>query len=275
MAILKLGNRSSKPFAMIDNRTLQDERLSLKSKGLLSYLLSLPDSWELHLSEIMQHSRDGRRAHRNALIELRELGYVTMERLRSEDSKRLNGVRYLVHERPVSESTLCAPTKRRSTERRSTELATINTHRREIHREREKHMPPSSSDGQCPSFGLPAKDESKEARLAQRFAEFTIKRRLHIGKKGSTHKGWSPRTIRQWTRKARDLIEQVGSYKKVKRTLLWYFEHFDDEYIPICHSFNRFAEKFSNVLMQKRRSENGHSKKEKGRVVNGVFEYEE
>lgn len=54
----------------------QNKNLSLKAKGLHAYLMSLPDNWEIHLSEISSHFTDGKDAIRAACSELEAAGYV-------------------------------------------------------------------------------------------------------------------------------------------------------------------------------------------------------
>jgi len=84
---------------MISRKTLQDSRLSFKAKGLLSYLLSLPDNWEIHLKEIAKHSTDKLTAIKTATKELVAAGYITMSQ--GKDAKgRFVSYEYTVYEHP-------------------------------------------------------------------------------------------------------------------------------------------------------------------------------
>jgi len=61
---------------MIDIRGLRDRHLSWKAKGQLAYIMSLPDDWEIHVSELHTHARDGRESTASGLNELHAAGYA-------------------------------------------------------------------------------------------------------------------------------------------------------------------------------------------------------
>ena len=98
MPILKISKRD-RPFLMMDKRPLSDTRLSWKAKGLLAYLLSKPDDWEVWVNDLTKHSTDGEHAVRSAIQELRDAGYISYERVRQEDGT-LGPSSYLVKELP-------------------------------------------------------------------------------------------------------------------------------------------------------------------------------
>ena len=85
------------PYAQINRRTIQNPKLSWKAKGLLAYLLSLPDDWKIHISELPKHCRDGVKATRAAFKELEVEGYITGSRMRDEKGYFL-GYEYIVRE---------------------------------------------------------------------------------------------------------------------------------------------------------------------------------
>lgn len=68
--------RSSDNFTILNNEFLRDESLSLKAKGLLAYILSLPDDWKIYFEEIEKHHKDGKSSLRAAWKELEENGYA-------------------------------------------------------------------------------------------------------------------------------------------------------------------------------------------------------
>ena len=70
-------------YTCISNKCLQDTRLSLKARGLLVQLLSLPENWILYKSEIEKYNRDHKHAVNSAITELEGLGYLL--------SKKKNG----------------------------------------------------------------------------------------------------------------------------------------------------------------------------------------
>src|SRR6478736_9249513 len=62
---------------------LQDRDLSLKAKGLLSYLLSLPDNWKIYHSQLMHAVNCGETCLRSTMEELIEKGYAKRHRDRN------------------------------------------------------------------------------------------------------------------------------------------------------------------------------------------------
>ena len=92
-----IRTHKNKSFTIIDNRGMKDEKLSLKAKGLLAYLLTLPDDWKIYVSELQKHSRDGRDSIRAAINELIENGYLKREETRDERGV-FSGVEYHVYE---------------------------------------------------------------------------------------------------------------------------------------------------------------------------------
>lgn len=84
--IIRVQKREN-PFVMIDKTGLRDKNLSWKAKGLLAYLISLPDDWKIHERELATHSKDGRDSTRSAMKELIEHGYVVRRQLRGEAGK--------------------------------------------------------------------------------------------------------------------------------------------------------------------------------------------
>ncbi|QSE76334.1 DnaD domain protein [Lactococcus taiwanensis] len=68
----KAGNN----FTILSNEFLRDEKLSLKAKGLLAYILSLPDDWKIYFEEIEKHHKDGKASLRTAWKELESNGYA-------------------------------------------------------------------------------------------------------------------------------------------------------------------------------------------------------
>ena len=59
-------------YTVMSNHHLQDKRLSLKAKGLLSYMLSLPDDWDYSLKGLTTGCRDGIDSVRSAVHELEQ-----------------------------------------------------------------------------------------------------------------------------------------------------------------------------------------------------------
>ena len=90
-------------FTVMCNHHLKNKELSLKAKGLLSIMLSLPDSWHYNIKGLASLSRDGIDAVRATLKELEALGYVTRNRLRTPEGF-LSDMEYIIREIPEGES---------------------------------------------------------------------------------------------------------------------------------------------------------------------------
>lgn len=92
--------QKNKNYTTMANYHLKDKNLSLKAVGLLSKILSLPDNWVFTVNGLVSIVKEGRDAVRSCLSELKENGYLRVERLRSEDG-HIIGTRYTVMEKPL------------------------------------------------------------------------------------------------------------------------------------------------------------------------------
>lgn len=73
--------------------------MSLKAKGLISLMLSLPDDWDYSIAGLATLSKDGKDSIMSALGELEKFGYLTRTRL-TDDKGRFAGVEYNIYEVP-------------------------------------------------------------------------------------------------------------------------------------------------------------------------------
>ena len=99
MAIIRV--EKTKDYTTMSNYHFKEKDMSLKAKGLLSMILSLPEDWDYTLEGLTMLCRDGKDSVRTALNELMEFGYVETARVRDEKG-RLRGTEYVVYEIPVS-----------------------------------------------------------------------------------------------------------------------------------------------------------------------------
>lgn len=86
-------------YTVMANHHLRDERLSLKAKGLLSMLLSLPDDWEISIRGLASIVTDGVGAVQTGINELIEAGYIVRRRQHA-DTGAFTGFEYIIHEVP-------------------------------------------------------------------------------------------------------------------------------------------------------------------------------
>lgn len=85
----------------MSNHHLRNTELSLKAKGLLSLMLSLPEDWDYTTKGLAHICKDGVDSITTALKELERHGYLTRQRLRY-DNGQLGDIEYTIHEQPVS-----------------------------------------------------------------------------------------------------------------------------------------------------------------------------
>lgn len=98
MAILK--NKTQGNYTIVSNGILKNQSLSLKDRGLIITLLSLPDNWAFTINGLSKIIPDGKDSIKNSLKHLEELGYVSKTQNRSEVGKYGNIV-IEVHETPI------------------------------------------------------------------------------------------------------------------------------------------------------------------------------
>ena len=83
----------------MSNYHLRDKRLSLKAKGLLSQMLSLPEDWDYTLAGLCYINRESKDAIRTAIRELEQAGYIR-RRQTTDRGGKFAGNEYTIYERP-------------------------------------------------------------------------------------------------------------------------------------------------------------------------------
>jgi len=97
MGIMRI--HKTKNFTVMSNYHFKEKGLSLKAKGLLSLMLSLPDDWNYSISGLVKLSKDGKDSVMSALSELEKFGYLHRERV-TNSKGQFNGVEYNIYEEP-------------------------------------------------------------------------------------------------------------------------------------------------------------------------------
>ena len=90
-------------YTTIHNEFLKRKDLSWKAKGIMTYLLSLPDDWVVNLDEIKRNATDGESSFRSGWKELVSTGYVSRQPVRDEKTKKIDYWETVIKE-SVSES---------------------------------------------------------------------------------------------------------------------------------------------------------------------------
>ena len=97
MATFRVEKNSN--YTVMSNYHLRDKSLSLKAKGMLSYMLSLPEDWDYTARGLSAVCKEGVDAIRSVIQELEQHGYLSRQRVRNADG-RLAEMEYLIREVP-------------------------------------------------------------------------------------------------------------------------------------------------------------------------------
>ena len=89
----------TRDYTVMSNYHLRDKRLTLKAKGLLSQMLSLPEDWDYTLSGLSHINRESKDAIRSAVNELEKAGYIH-RRQTTDASGKFSTNEYVIHEHP-------------------------------------------------------------------------------------------------------------------------------------------------------------------------------
>ena len=95
-------HKKEKHFTQIDNCVFLDHSLSMKAKGLLTQIYSLPDDWNYSVRGLATLFHDGNEAVKNALNELVEHGYIVRTQ-KTDKLGRFEGYEYDIYETPQNE----------------------------------------------------------------------------------------------------------------------------------------------------------------------------
>ena len=137
----------TKDYTVMANYHFRDKNLSLKAKGLLSMMLSLPDGWGYSIEGLVKLSSDGRASVMAALNELEKFNYLKRSRTRDLSGKLGEAV-YDIFEQPKSDfPTLEKPTLEKPTLENRTLLNTnklntnkLNTNNKKVSKAQSKHV---------------------------------------------------------------------------------------------------------------------------------------
>ena len=97
MAVFRVER--TRDYTVMSNHHLRNKELTLKAKGLLSQMLSLPEDWDYTLKGLAAINRESIDAIRTAVLELEQAGYIVRSRVRDERGC-LRACDYIVYERP-------------------------------------------------------------------------------------------------------------------------------------------------------------------------------
>jgi hypothetical protein len=97
MAVFRVAK--TKNYTVMSNHHLRDNTISLKAKGLLSLMLSLPEDWDYTLAGLSRINKESVEAVRTAVLELEKARYIVRRQLRDSKGKMAN-TEYTIYELP-------------------------------------------------------------------------------------------------------------------------------------------------------------------------------
>jgi len=198
----------TKNYTVMSNHHLRNKNLSLKTKGLLSFMLSLPDDWDYTTKGLANICKEGVDSISTSLKELEAEGYLVRKRARN-DKGVLGKMEYTIYERPITEkSEKPKPEPKKAPQEKPVETATKD----------KKEKPEYYAE-----FVKMTEEEYKK--LIERYGEAVTARSIEIldNYKGSTGKKYKSdyRTILNWVadRAQQELRGgQYGAYQQDNRT---------------------------------------------------------
>ena len=99
MAVFRV--EKNKRYTVMSNHHLRNKELTLKAKGLLSQMLSLPENWDYTLAGLSHINKESIDAIRTAVLELEKEGYIERSQGRDEKGK-MTAITYTIYEQPIS-----------------------------------------------------------------------------------------------------------------------------------------------------------------------------
>ena len=112
MAVFRV--EKTRNYTVMSNHHLRDKSLSLKGKGLLSLMLSLPEDWDYTTKGLARICKDGVDSICATVRELEGAGYIVRERERHADGT-LGGIEYTILEQPRGMDTAAGGQERKVT----------------------------------------------------------------------------------------------------------------------------------------------------------------
>ncbi len=100
MAVFRVERNTG--YTVMSNHHLRNKELTLKAKGLLSQMLSLPEDWDYTLAGLSYINRESIDAIRTAVWELEKAGYITRQQGR-DDKGKMTAIEYTIYEQPQLE----------------------------------------------------------------------------------------------------------------------------------------------------------------------------
>ncbi len=205
-------------YVTIDKTFLHNKKLSWKAKGILAYLLSLPDDWKIHLTEIKRHSNDGSTSLYSGINELIKTNHIK-RRKRLKHNNQFNGIEYIVKENPH----LGNP--------QAGNQAILNI------------------DSSCEAKNASLRKKKPAALLFDKESSIYKKLLLKLKDNIITKRNLTNYTINftSWFKEIHKLRKQGISKDRLTQTLKWYIKHYNENYVPVIFNARDFGSKYFKI----------------------------
>jgi hypothetical protein len=242
----------------MNNSALEDERLGFRAKGILAYLLSKPDGWRANLKDLQRRSTDGRDAIRAAISQLKKAGYAHVQTIRDKRTGRMDGKELVIRELPNNGFS----------DLRRNRTSENPTYSNKESSNKETIAGPKRTSLCVPSLDVLGTNGHEVVILeyspaVELFARFAKKQEFHVLQKdqrtkevryvnGGKDGGWSRATLTDW-QKYYDALAETVKPERIERLVKWYVANHTYRFLPVCHTFPTFCNKFKKIELVRRR----------------------
>lgn len=214
-----------KDFGIICRHAMEDERLSLKAKGIIAYLSSRPRGWVVRTTDIVNRSKDGLGAVYSGMRELKEAGYAKYETIRENGKIIAQEWRVIVYKtspelkNPLVESPLVKNGRLSKNgikkERKDTATAALR-----------------------PVAGATVL-KGRVGRIVEEYHHWATRKNYFVGKRKAN--------LEQWRAALVQLKESHSdSLDWIEEVLNWYYTT-KDPYHKLCHHLTTFCQNFESI----------------------------
>jgi len=240
---------------------LKDPRLSIKSKGVLAYIMSKPGSWKTRVTDLRRNSTDGIHSIRAAFRELRHCGYAELKFVRSEDGKHNTGKEMTVTDRPTFKPESQKTRKSGNLKVRKPDYQEIGSlSNKEGLEKKTGRVGPAANVSRRGLLPLP-EPTVKFSKAVKEFSRFSRNRDFHLSpftkvgfKPGADKNGWTRSTLLQWQEIWETLKKRVPP-ALILDMVIWYSKNHGRDFVPEAQTFRSFAEKFYKIQEARKRIE--------------------
>lgn len=173
MAIFRI--EKTKNYTVMSNHHLKEQKMSLKAKGLLCLMLSLPDDWDYSIAGLVAICKENESAVKTTLKELGEFGYLRINKIYPDKSEsgRIE-YEYQVFENPIKQGDQIQGVENLSLEFQGVENPPqLNTNKSNTKTKNTKDIPPGEPTALIPNISKKDKKSKDIATMRSMISAFT------------------------------------------------------------------------------------------------------